>query len=78
MPTHCDCASLQKKIEELESKLREVPWTEEELKDQIQFLTGYVRASNGILNSGKVWEYGVEGGAKYLALWAEKRIKDRV
>jgi hypothetical protein len=63
--------------DDLKAEMCKVPWTEEEAKEKIKMIEGYWKPSNGVRESGKLWEYGLETGAKSFYYWAEKRIKER-
>ena len=72
MPTYCDCESLQKRIEELEAKLRDVPWTEEDV------LVAYTDHKIACRRLGLVADYQSDYQEWAAALqFAEKRIKER-
>jgi len=64
MPTYCDCEKLQKRIEELEAKLREVPWTSYEVEKQYEHLAS-------------LQDKSLIHMAYKMIDWAEKRIKER-
>ena len=75
MPTYCDCESLQKRIEELEAKLRDVPWTEEEWSEQQKLSQAIEKEGGWILDQSSIltWNRGWVSAMRF----AKNRIKER-